>query len=200
MNNRLRLFALAFVTLFLFAISSPPPACAQHMKLDKSQSKIQFVCAKTDVNVAHTGTFANMAGTFNPQTGQLAITLDMQSLSTDDAKLTGHLMSPDFFDVRKFPTASFVSTQIRKEQRSGTTHVLVGNLTMHGVTQQLAIPCNIFWQGKTLTTSGQVTLKRSAFGITYGAGQINDDVSLTFHVVCAPDVQMQTVGSGSSNR
>ena len=58
----------------------------------------------------------------------------MQSLSTDEAKLTAHLMSPDFFDVRKFPTASFVSTQIRKEQRSGTTHVLVGNLTLHGVT------------------------------------------------------------------
>ena len=198
MNSGLRLSVPAFLTFFLIATSAQP-ACAQHMKLDKSQSKIKFLCAKTHVKVAHTGTFANMAGTFNPQTGQLAVTLDMQSLSTDEAKLTAHLMSPDFFDVRKFPTASFVSTQIRKEQGSGTTHVLVGNLTLHGVTQQLAIPCNIFWQGKALINSGQVTLKRSAFGITYGAGQINDDVALTFHVVCVPDAQVQTVGSGSSN-
>ena len=94
-------------------------------------------------------------------------------------------INTDFFDVRKFPTATFVSTQIRKQPGDKTTHILVGNLTMHGATQQIQIPCNIFWQGKKLVTQGSVVLQRSAFGMNFGAGQIRDEVPVTFNVVAS---------------
>ena len=47
-----------------------------------------------------------------PETGKVNLTVDTATIFADNEKLTGHLRSPDFFDVEKFPTATFTSTAI----------------------------------------------------------------------------------------
>ena len=46
------------------------------------------------------------------KTGAVDVTIDMTSVYSDDEKLTQHLSSPDFFDVAKFPTATFARLEI----------------------------------------------------------------------------------------
>ena len=112
----------------------------------------------------------------------------MDSVYSDDQKLTAHLMSPDFFEVRQFPEASFVSTQIVPGQQ-GTTHTIVGKLTLHGVTREVALNANIRWQQQGLSIAGQTVIKRSEFGMTYGQGQIHDEVPILFSLLAAPPAE-----------
>ncbi|NIP86478.1 MAG: hypothetical protein GTO03_13285 [Planctomycetales bacterium] len=172
------------IAIGCLATWSLPQAVAEKLQIASRSSKIHFVGSKPAGR--HTGGFQTFTGSFDPDAGQLSLNIDMRSLFTDDRKLTRHLMSPDFFDVRKFPTATFVASQIREEQNEGATHVIVGKLTLHGVTRQLTIPCQMTWQGKSLLTSGKVTLSRSEFGISYGQGQIHEQVPVTFHLVATP--------------
>ena len=57
--------------------------------------------------------------------------------------LVGHLKSEDFFFVESFPTAQFEIVEVRAEAGEATNSVVVGNLTMRGVTNSIEFPANI---------------------------------------------------------
>src|SRR5437588_8118911 len=60
--------------------------------------------------------------------------------STDEDELTGHLKTPDFFDVAKYPKATFVSTKIERNTTGGATHTVSGNFDLHGVKASISFP------------------------------------------------------------
>src|SRR3954465_11011708 len=66
----------------------------------------------------------------------VSVTLDPATVTTGDANRDGHLKSGDFFDVEKFGQWTFVSTGVRAE---GDDYVVAGDLTIHGVTQQVEL-------------------------------------------------------------
>lgn len=63
-------------------------------------------------------------------------TLDATSVDTRDANRDGHLKNADFFDVENFPVWTFTSTSVAG---SGAEGVVTGDLTIHGVTRQVAL-------------------------------------------------------------
>ena len=65
------------------------------------------------------------------------VTIEMASINTNIAKRDDHLRSPDFFDVAKFPTMTFVSTKVEKAGADGLK--VTGNLTIKGVTRQVML-------------------------------------------------------------
>ena len=89
------------------------------------------------------------------------------SVATDQEKLDGHLKSPDFFDVAKFPKATFESTKIVKGGDNGATHTVTGNLTLHGVTKSIVFPAKIAIAGDTVTVDADFGINRKDFGIVY---------------------------------
>ena len=99
-------------------------------------------------------------------------------------KLEGHLKSPDFFDVEKFATSTFVALEIKAggdPAVAGSTHTVKGNLTLRGVTKEVTFAATIAIAGKDLTAKTEFKVNRKDFGIVY-AGQaddlIRDDVAL----------------------
>jgi polyisoprenoid-binding protein YceI len=157
-------------------------APAGAIKLDKASSSIAFVGAK--VTGDHKGDFKDFDGELTLKDGKpemLKVTVQTASLLADDEKLTGHLKSPDFFDVDKFTTATFTSTSIVEKAEGGNTHEVTGNLEMHGLTKQVTFPASVSAENGTFKGTTEFTIKRFDWEIKYPGKPddlIKDDVLL----------------------
>lgn len=113
-------------------------------KVDASHSKLGF--SVTHAMVSETeGKFKVFDGTATSNdidftNSKIEFTADAASINTEDEKRDGHLKSPDFFDVEKFPKITFKSTSMKKDAKGGATaYILEGDLTMHGVTKKVTL-------------------------------------------------------------
>ncbi len=111
-------------------------------KVDASHSKLRF--AVTHMMVSETeGKFKVFDGTAQSKSdldftnANINFTADPASIDTDDPKRDGHLKSPDFFDVEKYPTMTFKSTSMKPSGKGKNSYELEGDLTMHGVTKKV---------------------------------------------------------------
>ena len=134
MARYLLIFTLSLIAFLSFACANPAankskasvtnaapetnpakPAGAETLVISPENSKVEFVAAK--VTRSHNGAFKQFSGTIDllgnsAEQSRVTIDIDAGSVVTDEDQLTGHLKTPDFFDVAKYPKATFVSTKI----------------------------------------------------------------------------------------
>lgn len=150
--------------------------------LSGDNTTITFIGAKPGGK--HEGGFKTITGTASlPGEDltelKLSLDIDMNSLYSDNPKLTGHLKSPDFFGVNSNPKSKFVSTKVEK---SDAGHKITGNLTMCGQTKSITIPAQISVKGDAIAVQSKFSIDRTQWGMTYGRGKIDDEVSLSVKV------------------
>jgi polyisoprenoid-binding protein YceI len=146
-------------------------------------SEVKFKASK--VTKTHEGGFRKVTGSVAVPDSDLTkaaidITIDMTSTYSDDEKLTGHLASPDFFDVAQYPTSTFKSTAIAK---TADGYLVTGDLTLHGVTQSINFPAEITLNANELTAKTEFSLNRKLFKIEYPGKPddlIRDEVVILF--------------------
>jgi polyisoprenoid-binding protein YceI len=157
--------------------------------VDATSSTIGFVGAK--VTGSHEGSFKTFVGTIDLVDGkiessQVDLSIDTASLTTDDTQLVGHLKSPDFFDVAKFPKATFTSTSIVAQAgANGATHLVTGNLELHGIKKSISFPAKISVEGGAVKASADFVINRKDFGMVYPGmadNLIKDDVAIKLAV------------------
>jgi len=120
----------------------------------------------------------------NPTRAAVNVTIALSSLNTGVPALDEHLRSEDFFEVAKFPTASFHSTKV--EQGSGKDRLKVtGELSLHGVTRPVTLDVTVLKIGAnprtqlpTVGFEATTTLKRSDFGLGAFVPQVSDEIKL----------------------
>lgn len=163
--------------------TKPAAAKGTAFALDAGTSKLGFVGSK--VTGKHDGGFktftatANLAEAGTVEGGSVQVEIDTKSIFSDADKLTGHLMNEDFFDVEKFPKASFASTEITKGGDGDHTHTVKGNLTLRGETKAITFPATITLEGETVTVKSEFAINRKDFGMAYPGKPddlIRDDV------------------------
>lgn len=145
------------------------------LAVKKETSKIEWVGAK--VTGDHKGGFKEFTGGIKlDDKGQVSLIkfdVDTKSVFSDHEKLTGHLMAPDFFDVEKFPKATFESTKVtagadaKMDDGTAYTHTVTGNLDLHGVKKQIAFPAHIDASGDMVVAKTAFNINRFDFGIEY---------------------------------
>jgi polyisoprenoid-binding protein YceI len=148
------------------------PAVAKEYVI-RTGSKIDFVGSK--VTGSHDGGFKKFAGTLNVSDGKVTgaseVKIDMASTWSDNDRLTTHLKSPDFFDVQKFPHATFTVTSI--EPGADGKHTVTGNLDLHGVTKSISFPAQITVSDEAASVNAEFAINRKDFNINY-PGRPND--------------------------
>ena len=167
--------------LLLIALVTSTGLHAAEFKLTGDNTTVKFLGSKKDGK--HQGSFPKLAGSFSVDgdvtKARLEVTLDIDAMTTDTAKLTAHLKSPDFFDAKRFTEAKFVSKSIKA---GADGYVVSGDLTLHGVTHALSFPAKIDVAAGGVTVSSQFDLNRHEWGISYGKGNVNDLVKMTIEV------------------
>jgi len=194
MRKRLLLISLFVVSLLTFACSDPAankpkatvagaqpessaakPAAVETLVISPENSKIDFTASK--VTRSHEGSFKQFSGKIelaanDIPASRVAIDIDTGSVETDTPDLTAHLKTPDFFDVAKFPKATFTSTKIERDS-SSNAYVVTGNLNLHGQSKSITFPATIEVTPDSATMNAEFAINRKDFGIVY-AGKADD--------------------------
>jgi len=157
------------------SVASIPAKGASAVDLDAS-SKVAFVGSK--VTGKHEGSFEKLTGWVElaggkVEGGKVAVEIDMNAVKSDDERLTGHLKAPDFFDVAKYPKATFESTEIKKGGDKGATHTITGNLDFHGVKKSITFPATVKESATEVSAEAEFVINRKDFNVTY-AGKADD--------------------------
>lgn len=150
--------------------------------LDTLNSRIEwkgFKVVKTD-NTSHFGTIKFESGEVTANKGKLEsgkFVADMNSLTSVDLKddpeqlnkLNGHLKSADFFDVEKFPTASYEITKVSENTSGGDYNtVLEGNLTIKGITKPVQFNANVSVKDDIVSIATEPKdINREDFGLKF---------------------------------
>jgi polyisoprenoid-binding protein YceI len=143
------------------------------------------------------GTFALVSATLavgdgGLHSGEVTAVVDAASVRTGNDQRDGHVRSADFLDVARYPTIEFTSTGVRDVD--GGAFVLVGDLSIHGVTRTVELAAQL--HGVVADPSGAdrsgfsavTTVSRAVFGVDirllFGAGEavIADAVEITVEI------------------
>ena len=167
---RRALVALA-VLLIVSSLSAfaPRKAADRTFNPDTIHSRIGFT-AKTLFKVEGSFTKYQAKISGDPDTlegAKVVFTIDTASINTENDTRDNHLRSGDFFDAAKYPTITFTSKSIWKQDG----HLMVGGtLDMHGVKKDLVIPFDMSF-GKngagndTWSYEGELKINRDDWGV-----------------------------------
>ena len=184
---KLKLFAIVFLLPISLLLTGNVQARPESFDIDPVHTRVAFM-------VSHSG-FSNPIGAFSGSTGQLkfdeedwsqasvSVNIPLMSLNLGDANWQEKILDSTFFDVKKFPTATFVSQRI--EKLTDNTGVAHGVLSIRGVEQPVSLdftlnalkrhPLNF---KKTIGFSATAILSRKAFGIDAWPNLIGDEVKI----------------------
>lgn len=143
------------------------------------------------------GRFGAFDGTIQWDQDNLAassvnVTIDVSSISTNEAQRDGHLRSEDFFNTEQYPTATFRSTRI--EPDGSDEFKIHGDLTIRDQTHPIVL--NVELEGQILDPYGlqragfeaKTEISRKQFGLNWnalletGGAVVADKVKLLFHI------------------
>jgi polyisoprenoid-binding protein YceI len=159
-------------------------AGVETLSIDTTASTLGFVGSK--VTGKHEGKFEKITGSVTlaggkAEGGRVTLDADTSSVKSDQGDLDKHLKSPDFFDVAKYPKATFTSSQIKAGGTDGATHTITGELDLHGVKKTISFPATITVGADSVSGTAEFVINRKDFGIVYPGKQddlIRDDVLL----------------------
>lgn len=179
---------LTALTVMLLATSTH----AAQWNVDKEQSTLTFTGAQA--GEAFTGTFKNFTADIDldpvqPQGGSIKVDVDMASASiADDSEQNDALPTEDWFNIAKFPHATFTSTSIRKLGEN--KFEAQGNLTIRGVTKLAVLPFTLTPEGTATRALGTLGIMRQDYQL--GGTQWADDkwiaypVTVTYSILATP--------------
>lgn len=146
------------------------------------------------------GRFTDFTGTLtvdeqNPANSTVDVTIDTASVDTRQEQRDAHLRSADFFDVETFPTISFRSTRVEPH---GDDLKVYGDLTIHGVTREVALDSTYNgrgvtpWGNEIVSYSATTQINRKDYGLTYNAALesggvlVGDAIKIAIEVEAVP--------------
>lgn len=164
-------------------IGSALPALAQTVV--PAQSEIGFVSKQMGVPVE--GKFKKWTAQIafdpkKPEAGKVSFTIDTGSASFGAPETDAEVPKAPWFNVAKFPTASFASSGIKP--LGGGRFEVAGTLTIKGHAQAVTVPVSVAQAGGTSTATGSFAIKRLDFKIGEGewtdTSMVANDVTVKF--------------------
>ncbi|VAW38101.1 Protein yceI precursor [hydrothermal vent metagenome] len=165
---------------------------SEHYVIDtkKAHASINFRISHLGYSWLY-GRFNKFEGEFdfdelNPSNSKIEVRIDPASVDTNHAERDKHIRGKDFFDVRNFPKAGFVSISITRVDKNN--YIVKGRFTLHGITRDITIRAEEVgagkdpWGGYRRGFRGRTALKLHDYGITYNLGPASTIVYLELSI------------------
>jgi polyisoprenoid-binding protein YceI len=164
------------------AVAAPAPSWT----VDKARSQVAFVASMS--GQAINGTFRRFDAriAFDPANlpaSSVTAVIDTASAATGDASRDQSLPTPDWFNVKAFPRATFASTAFRS--LGGNRYQAAGTLTIRGVARPVVLPFRLVVNGSAAQMRGSLTIDRRWFGVGQGQFASPDTVAAAVKVTVA---------------
>ena len=172
---------------------------------DLAQSTVQFTGTKPVGK--HDGVFTLKEGSLsvdgqNITGGRFVVDISTLQITDKDtartSMLRGHLMSPDFFEAEKYPTATFEITNVtpgapaangEELMMKDATHTITGNLTLKDTTRSITFPAKVQMSNGQVVADANFNIDRTQWHMVYGNDQslgdkfIRPEVNIGLHLV-----------------
>lgn len=173
--------ALAFFISFLLHNSS---AFAQKYTPIDAESKVSFVIKNFGLKVD--GQLKGIKGSisFDPNAlsnSSFNVSVNANTINTDNSARDKHLRKEDYFHVEKFPTISYASTKISKTGTAGK-YTVVGNLTMKGTTKPIEYDFTATPSNNGYTFKGSFTINRRDFNVGGKSLPLSDMLTVNLEI------------------
>jgi polyisoprenoid-binding protein YceI len=183
----MRLLVPALLTAFVAT-----SAHAEKFKVDPAHTGVQFQVPHLVVSKVK-GRFDKVDGSFDfdektMKLDNVMVTIQADSLNTNEADRDKHLRSPDFFDVAKYPTLTFKGTKVHYDKNKPDE--IEGDLTIHGVTKKVKLDVDYKgavtdpWNNRRVAFELEGKVNRKDFGLKWnkameaGGFVVGDDVKI----------------------
>ena len=174
------------------ALSAGTALADESYTIDPSHSEPRYEIQHMRGLSTQWGSFGKLSGKVTldrgARKGTIDVTIDTASIRSHDARVDAILKGENYFNVEKYPTMSFKSTNLAfdGDKLVGAD----GELTMIGVTRPVALKVSNFSCGenpfnKKPVCGGEATatIKRSEWGMKYGVPKaVSDEVRLTLPI------------------
>lgn len=160
-------FAAILLAGFMFAGIA---GAAELGPIQADKSRLAFVSKQMGVPVE--GEFRKFAVQMSfdpakPEAGKAQIEIDMASIDAGSAEANEEVVGKNWFNVKQFPKASFVSSSVKA--LGGNKYEVAGQLSIKGKTQDVLVPATFTAQGNTGVFDGGFTIRRGDFAIGEGS-------------------------------
>lgn len=196
---------IATLLLSLALASATPALAVQYDRILPAQSRLAYVSKQMGVPVE--GGFRRFTAQFafdpaRPEAAQAALEVDLASIDAGSREVNEEVLGRNWFDVRRFPSARFVSTGLR--HLGGGRYEVRGQLTLKGRTRELAAPFTYRPEGEHAVLEGGFVLKRLDFGIGEGpwgdTDTVADEVQVKFRFLAAQSAAKPAAGVKSGGK
>jgi len=178
---RLRFTSMKKYTLLLLIVLMGNFAIAQYKPVDKGSS-VKFEIKNFGMGTS--GSFSGLQGDINfdkdhPEEAKFDVSIDANTINTDNSKRDTHLREDSYFDVKKYPRIHFVSTKVTKSASGILT--VSGKLTIKGQTKDISFPFTAAPNNEGYLFKGSFSINRRDFGVG-GSSTISDNLTIDLNI------------------
>jgi polyisoprenoid-binding protein YceI len=175
----MKYFKLSIVFLFLAA-----SAFSQKYIPTDEESKVHFVIKNFGIKTG--GDFTGLKGSivFDPKAlniSQFNVSVNSNSINTDNSTRDKHLRKSEYFDVEKYPVITYVSTKITESTVAGRFFV-IGNLTIKGVTKVVQFGFSATPTATGYSFKGEFEINRRDYGVGGSSVSMADKLKVQLNI------------------
>jgi len=188
---------LGIITLFLLSQATVSSAEMATWTIDYDHSRVGFQVRHMVISKTN-GKFLKYSAVIEMDPEEenvktLQATIQTNSVFTDHTNRDKHLRSPDFFDVKTFPTMTYI---MKRYTKTGDTYTAFGDLTIRGVTKEITLVgtlngvVNDPWGNTRAGFTAEGTINRQDFGMRFsklldnGGLMVGDKVTIKLDIEC----------------
>ena len=174
------------ILLFFTFLMASFTSISQKFKPSDAGSKVHFNIKNFGIKTG--GELSGFSGNINFIAGNVVtssfdVSINVNTIDTDNDKRDSHLKSEDYFNAEKYPLITIKSTRINKAKAASGKFIFTGTISMHGISKSIVFPFTATKKGEDYLFAGEFQINRLDFGVGKSSSVLSNTVKISLSVL-----------------